>query len=140
MAAIRGQYLSVTIDGDEYKSDVTAWSLSPAEAEDDDTTFGETGEGGSINWTLGLTMIQDTGANSLHTFLWENQGATATFVVKTDAAVVSATNPSWTFDAVVSMPSGSAFLGAEASKTSRTRSKTEVEWAVDGPLVKDTTP
>lgn len=137
---IRGNYLSILAGTDEFNGHVKAWSLTPEETNDDDLSFLEAaGDAEGGNWNLGLTVYQDMDSDSLWRFIYDNQGDTVVFTLKTKNAAVSADNPAWVVPVTLSLPFGSVVLGAEASRD-KTRAATEFTLACETAPVMDVTP
>lgn len=113
-----GLYLTLTpVDGGTtYRADIDVKKadLSPADASDDDLTFEEAASGDSKEFTLDLTAIQSTAAASLHSFLWDNPGASFDAVLGIHGnAIPTEDKPHYTF---VCKADGRPKIGKEASR------------------------
>lgn len=96
----------VTINGTDFSSALSSVELSQSVNEVDTTNFGTSGwtsvTGGIKSGSLTLNWHQDFGAGSVNAILQPLLGTSATVVVTPSTAVVSATNPTWTGQFLVS--------------------------------------
>jgi hypothetical protein len=95
---------NVTINGQNYTSNLTQAELA-IEADDvETTTFGSTYRtriGGLKSASVNFQFNQDFGASGLDSVFFPLLGTAATVVIKPAGTAVSATNPSFTFNALV---------------------------------------
>jgi len=96
----------VMINGTDFSSALSSVELSQSVNEVDTTNFGSAGwtavAGGIKTGSLTLNWHQDFGAGSVNAILQPLLGTSATVVVTPSTAVVSATNPTWTGQFLVS--------------------------------------
>lgn len=96
----------VTINGTDFSSALSSVELSQSVNEVDTTNFGTSGwtavTGGIKSGSLTLNWHQDFGAGSVNAVLQPLLGTSATVVVTPSSATVSATNPSWSGQFLVS--------------------------------------
>lgn len=96
----------VTINGTDFSSALNSVELSLSANEVDTTNFGSAGwtdtAAGLKSATLTLNWMQDFGAAAVNATLQPLFGSNATVVVTPSSATVSATNPSWSGQFLVS--------------------------------------
>lgn len=86
----------LTIDTTDYATDVVSFELTSDDADSDATTFSEYNSGTNREWVLNITAAFDGGSDgSLHSFLWDNAGGTAEFLIQPKAGISSPTNPKY---------------------------------------------
>ena len=125
---------SVTIGSVDLSSSIKKVSLSSSRAEIETTTFGNTAKrrvAGLIDNKVTLDFNQDFSASSVEASIYSLLGTTATVVIKPNGSTASATNPSYTFTALVTewMPLD-AQVGELASAS--------ITWPIDGTITKAT--
>jgi hypothetical protein len=95
---------NIKINGVDYSANLTQAELS-LEADDVETTaFGSTYRNriaGLKQGSLNLQFNQDFGASGLDSVLFPLLGTAATVIIKPTSTAVSATNPTYTFNALV---------------------------------------
>ncbi len=96
----------VTINGTDFSSALTSVELAQSANEVETTNFGDGGwpsvTGGLKSASLTLNWNQDFGAGSVNAILQPLFGTSATVVVTPSSATVSATNPTWSGQFLVS--------------------------------------
>ena len=93
----------ITIGGTDFSASLAA-TLDVSADEQEITAFGDSFRsriGGLKDASVSLDFHQDFGAASVDATLWPLLGGTAQIVVKPTSSSVSATNPSYTFTALV---------------------------------------
>lgn len=104
MAVFVATDYNIKINGTDYSANLTQAELS-LEADDvETTTFGSTYRsriGGLKQGSLNLQFNQDFAASGIDSVLFPLLGTQATVVIKPTSTAVSATNPSYTFNALV---------------------------------------
>jgi hypothetical protein len=123
---------SVTIGSVDLSSSIKKVSLTSSRAEIETTTFGNTAKrrvAGLIDNKVSLDFNQDFSASSVEASIYSLLGTTATVVIKPNGSTASATNPSYTFTALVTewMPLD-AQVGELASAS--------ITWPIDGTITK----
>lgn len=124
----------VTIGGVDLSSHITKVTLSTSVNELETTTFGNTAKrrvGGLKDSTVAIDFLQDFSAAAVEATLYPLIGSTTQIVVKPNGTTASATNPSYTFNALITewMPLDSQ-VGELASAS--------VTFPVDGLITKAT--
>jgi hypothetical protein len=125
---------NIKINGTDFSANLTQAELS-LEADDVEVTaFGSTYRsriGGLKQGSLNLQFNQDFGASGLDSVLFPLLGTAATVVIKPTSTAVSATNPTYTFNALVtSYTPISASVGDLATLS--------VTWPVTGAVTRAT--
>ena len=125
---------NITVGGVDLSSSVKKVTISRSKAEVDVTTFGNTGKrriAGLEDSKISIDFFQDFAASSVEATLYSLLGTTATVVIKPNGSTASATNPSYTFTALVTewMPLD-AQVGELASAS--------ITWPIDGTITKAT--
>ena len=123
---------TVTIGSVDLSSSIRKVTLSTSRAELDTTTFGSTAKrrvAGLADNKVSLDFNQDFSASSVEATLYTLIGSTTTIVIKPNGTTASATNPSYTFTALVtSWTPLDAQVGELASAT--------ITWPIDGDITK----
>ena len=95
---------TITIGGDDFSTSLASVTLDVNAEEQETTSFGDSWReriGGLKDGSVSLDFHQDFGADSVDATLWPLLGTTVTIVIKPTSAAVGATNPTYTFDALV---------------------------------------
>ena len=134
MAVFVATDYNIKINGVDYSANLTQAELS-LEADDVEvTTFGSTYRsriGGLKQGSLNLQFNQDFGASGLDSVIFPLLGTAATVIIKPTSTAVSATNPTYTFNALVtSYTPISASVGDLATFS--------VTWPVSGTVTRAT--
>ena len=123
---------TVTIGSVDLSSSIRKVTLSTSRAELDTTTFGNTAKrriAGLADSKVSLDFNQDFSASSVEASIYSLIGTTTTVVIKPSGTTVSATNPSYTFTALVTEWTPlDAQVGDLASAT--------ISWPIDGAITK----
>ena len=97
---------NITINGSDFSDSIAAVTLDISSEEQDVTAFGGSGYrtriGGLKDASITLDFHQDFGAAAVDATLFPLMGSNATVVVKPNSGSVSATNPSYTGEFLVS--------------------------------------
>jgi len=124
----------VTIGGVDLSSHITKVTLSTSVNELEVTTFGQTAKrrvGGLKDSSVKIDFNQDFTAAAVEATLYPLIGSTTAVVVKPNGSAASATNPSYTFNALcVEWMPLDAQVGELASAS--------ITWPVDGLITKAT--
>lgn len=94
----------ISIGGTDFSASLAAVTLDVSSDEQETTAFGDTFRsriGGLKDASVSLDFHQDFGAASVDATLWPLIGGTAQIVIKPTSGSVTATNPSYTFTALV---------------------------------------
>ncbi|MGA0927241.1 MAG: hypothetical protein ACO3RW_08580 [Burkholderiaceae bacterium] len=95
---------SITINGSDFSTSLASVDLSVESDDVETTAFGgewRTRVGGLKSASLTLDFHQDFGAASVDATLWPLLNTVATVVIKPTSGSVSATNPTYTAEALV---------------------------------------
>jgi predicted secreted protein len=127
---------NITINGTPFSSSLAAVTLDISVEEQDTTSFGAAGGyrtriGGLKDASVSLDFHQDFGASSVDATLFPLLGTQATVVIKPTAATVSATNPTYTFNALVTQYQPFASSVGDLATLS-------VSWPVSGAVTRGT--
>ena len=94
---------NITINGTPFSTSLAAVTLDIVAEEQETTSFGSTFRtriGGLKDATVSLDFHQDFGAASVDATLFPLLGTNATVVIKPTSGTVSATNPTYSFEAL----------------------------------------
>ena len=131
MAAFMLYNASVSINSVDLSSAVTSITFSENAAELETTAMGDsnvTRIGGLLDGNIDLEFNQDMQTSETQATIRSLVGTVTTVVVKSDAAAVSAANPSWTFSALVTeWPSINGTVGELATAS--------ISWPLTGAVV-----
>lgn len=120
--------LTLTIDGDDVTAEVSSASIDAKAAEAGFISFANAAAGGSREYSLKLTYVQDPSTASLWDKVWTASGTDVVAVIKPAGGVApDATHPVFTGTVTITEPDGT-ILGGEASINATERFVTEVEW------------
>lgn len=125
---------NITINGADFSSSLAAVTLDVTVEEQDTTAFGDTSRtriGGLKDGSVSLDFHQDFGASSVDATLWPLLGSNATVVIKPTSGTVSATNPTYTFEALVTQYQPFASTVGDLATLS-------VSWPVSGDVTRAT--
>ena len=125
---------NITINGADFSTSLAAVTLDVTIEEQDTTAFGSTARtriGGLQDASVSLDFHQDFGASSVDATLWPLLGSNATVVIKPTSGTVSATNPTYTFEALVTQYQPFASTVGDLATLS-------VSWPVSGDVTRAT--
>ena len=125
---------TVTIGSVDLSSSIRKVTLNTSRAELDTTTFGNTAKrrvAGLADNKVSIDFNQDFSASSVEASIYSLIGTTTTIVIKPNGTTASATNPSYTFTALVTdWTPLDVQVGDLASAT--------ISWPIDGAITKAT--
>lgn len=125
---------NITIGGDDFSTSINSVTLDVTVEEQETTAFGDTSRtriGGLKDGSVSLDFHQDFGSASVDETLWPLLGSTVEIVIQPTSGSVSATNPSYTFDALVTQYQPFANAVGELATLS-------VSWPVTGDITRAT--
>jgi hypothetical protein len=125
---------NITINGAAFSASLAAVTLDITSEEQDTTAFGgeyRTRIGGLKDASVSLDFHQDFGASSVDATLFPLIGTQATVVIKPTSGTVTATNPSYTFNALVTQYQPFASSVGDLATLS-------VTWPVSGSITRGT--
>lgn len=131
MAALGTRSLVLTIGGTDYTAQVSKAVITSGEADSDFTTFSAAAAGGSREYRLEFTAVQDLATSTLWDKVWTAAGTSVAFILKPYGnATASATQPHYTGNATITEPDGD-FIGGEADSSTTARMTFEASWVLD---------
>jgi len=95
---------NITVGGDDFSTSLASVTLDVNAEEQETTSFGDSWReriGGLKDGSVSLDFHQDFGASSVDATLWPLLGTTVEIVIKPTSDATSATNPTYTFNALV---------------------------------------
>ena len=134
MAKFAATDFDITIGGTDFSDSLAALTLDVSREQLEITAFGDAARryiGGLQDSSVTLSFHQDFASGSVDSTIWGNLGGTVAIVVKPTSGAVSATNPSYSFNAlVVQSTPFSSNVGDLATM--------DVTWPVDGAITRGT--
>lgn len=126
---IKGNALSLEIDGIDYWMDITSCSITNDDADGDVVTFYDASQGGAKAYTLKISAIQSLDATSFWRYAWEHVGDEVpyTYAPKGNTDAPTADKPWFTGNVTISQP---PTLGGDAGADEEYTS--DLEWSLDG--------
>lgn len=124
----------ISIAGTDFSSSLAAVTLDVTVDEQETTAFGNTFRtriGGLKDASVTFDFHQDFAAGSVDETLWDNLGGTVAVIIKPTSGTVSATNPSYSFNALVTQTQPYASSVGDMATMS-------VTWPVDGTVTRGT--
>jgi hypothetical protein len=117
------------IDGVNVTAEVSSVILASAETDSEFVSFAEALAGGGRDYTLKITLRQDTATDSLWYVIWSAAGDDLEyeFWPNGGSPTPGASTPVLTGEVTISEPDGD-LLGGEANTSPRVVQVTEVEW------------
>ena len=134
MAKFSAQDFSISIGGTDFSSSLAACTLDVSKEQLEITSFGDSARryiAGLQDASVTFSFHQDFASGSVDETLWDNLGGTVAVVIKPTSGTVTASNPSYTFNALVTSTQPYASnVGDLASM--------DVTWPVDGAITRAT--
>lgn len=124
----------ISIAGTDFSSSLAAVTLDITVDEQETTAFGNTFRtriGGLKDASVTFDFHQDFAAGSVDETLWDNLGGTVAVIIKPTAGTVTASNPSYSFNALVTQTQPYASSVGDLATMS-------VTWPVDGDVTRGT--
>lgn len=124
----------ISIAGTDFSSSLAAVTLDVTVDEQETTAFGNTFRtriGGLKDASVTFDFHQDFAAGSVDETLWDNLGGTVAVIIKPTSGSVTATNPSYSFNALVTQTQPYASSVGDMATMS-------VTWPVDGTVTRGT--
>lgn len=138
MAGVGTRLLTLEVDGDSATDQVSVAKITTGAADSDFVTFAQAAAGGSRQYNLEVTAVQDMVAGTLWDLIWSAPGSEVAFrIAPYGNLVASPTQPHYTGTAVVAEPDGD-FIGGEADVSTTARMTTSVVWPLTGKPTKVT--
>jgi hypothetical protein len=131
MAGIGTRSLVITIGGTDYTAEVSNARIVSGESDADFVTFASAATGGSREYRLEFTAVQDAASASLWRQVWDNAGDTVAFLLKPYGnAAASVGQPHFSGNATITEPDGD-LLGGEANASTTARFTFDASWVCD---------
>jgi len=124
----------ITIGGTDFSDSLAAVTLDVSREQLEITAFGDSARryiGGLQDSSVTLSFHQDFAAGAVDSTIWSNLGGTVAIVVKPTSGTVSATNPSYSFNALVVQSTPFASNVGDLATM-------DVTWPVDGAITRAT--
>lgn len=139
MAAIGTRLLKLEIDDEEFSAELTNARLAPTDSDSDTVTFADAAAGGSKDWHLQGTAVQDAATGSLWSKVFDEAGTDVDYVfMPYGNAVPSASQPHFTGTVTIGQPDGD-FLGGEANASNTSKFTFDIDWICTAKPTKVTT-
>ena len=125
---------NISVGGTDFSASLASASLDVSSEEQETTSFGNawrTRIGGLKDGSVSLDFHQDFGADAVDATLWPLLGTTVEMIITPTSDAISATNPSYTFDVLVTEYQPFASSVGDLATLS-------VSWPVTGPVVRAT--
>lgn len=124
----------ITIGGSDFSSSLAAVTLDITAEEQETTAFGSAWRqriSGLKDASVTLDFHQDFASGSVDATLWSNLGGTVAMTISPAGSAVSATNPEYSFNALVTQTQPVASSVGDLATMS-------VTWPVDGAVTRGT--
>lgn len=125
---------TITVAGTDFTSSLASVSLDIEVDEQETTPFGSTYRtriGGLRNASTTFDFHQDFASGSVDETLWDNLGGTVAVTIKPTSGTVSASNPQYSFNCLVTQTQPFASSVGDLATMS-------VTWPVDGTVTRGT--
>jgi hypothetical protein len=83
---VKANSITITVDGDDYTSDLSSIMLQSEEASTDVSTFADATLGGKRDFYIEMGGVTSTDATSFFMVCWNNPGEEVPFTLETSAA------------------------------------------------------
>ncbi len=128
MTRVAPRLIELTVDTTDRSGEVSKAVISSAESDSDFLSFQDARSGGGRDYKLEMTIAQDHATDTLWDLIWTGAGTEVDGIYAPYGnAVASATEPHYTFTAVVAEPDGT-LMGAEANKSPSAVATVDVAW------------
>ena len=134
MAKFAATDFDITIGGTDFSDSLAAVTLDVSREQLEITAFGDSARryiGGLQDSSVTLSFHQDFAAGAVDSTIWSNLGGTVAIVIKPTSSAVSATNPSYSFNALVVQSTPFASNVGDLATM-------DVTWPVDGAITRGT--
>lgn len=138
MARVTPRLISLEVETIDRSDEISKAFIASAASDSDFVSFLAARSGGARDYTLQMTVAQDHASGTLWDLIWTGAGTEVDGVYAPYGnAVASASQPHYSFTAVVAEPDGE-FLGAEATDSTSAVATVDVEWKLTGKPTKVT--
>jgi hypothetical protein len=124
----------ISIAGTDFSDSIAAVTLDVSREQLEITAFGDSARryiGGLQDSSVTISLHQDFASGSVDSTIWSNLGGTVAIVLKPTSSAVSATNPSYSFNALVVQSTPFASNVGDLATM-------DVTWPVDGAITRGT--
>ena len=124
----------ISIAGTDFSDSIAAVTLDVSREQLEITAFGDSARryiGGLQDSSVTISLHQDFASGSVDSTIWSNLGGTVAIVLKPTSSAVSATNPSYSFNALVVQSTPFASNVGDLATM-------DVTWPVDGAITRAT--
>jgi hypothetical protein len=83
---VKANSITITVDGDDYTTDLSSIMLQSEEASSDVTTFSDAASGGARDFYIEMSGVTSTDPTSFFMVCWNNPGEEVPFTLETSAA------------------------------------------------------
>lgn len=118
----------------DYTDEVSNVQITSTESDTDFVTFADAAAGGAREYSLVITMAQDTATSALWYKIWNEAGDTVPYEVWPNGyngGTETTTYPKFDGSVVITEPDG-ALIGGEADASTTARFVSEVTWVCTG--------
>lgn len=130
MAALGTRLLTMSVGGTDYTAQVSKAVVTSGEADSDFVTFADAAAGGSREYRLEFTGVQDMATGTLWDKVFTASGTSVACLLKPYGNVAaSVTQPHYTFNATITEPDGD-FIGGEADASTTAKMLFECSWVL----------
>lgn len=122
--------LVLEVDSIDFTDSVKKATIRSAETDSDFMSFADAAAGGARDYSLALTLKQNTTVDSLWDYIWSHSGEDVAVVFwpnGDNGGTADATHPKFTGTVTITDPDGDV-LGGEAKASPTAKQVTEVEW------------
>lgn len=114
----------------DYTDEVSAVRIATTESDTDFVTFADAAAGGAREYSLVLTLVQDSATSALWYKIWDEAGDTVPYEVWPNGyngGTASTTYPKFSGSVVITEPDGD-LVGGDADASTTARFVSEVTW------------
>jgi hypothetical protein len=130
--------MKIKVDTVDYTAQVSSARITSGEGDTDFVTFADAAAGGSRQYNLEFTAMQDVTTGTLWDEVFTNAGDTVPVtLIPYGNATPTPAEPHFTMSAIISEPDGD-FLGGEADASATARMTFECSWVLTGKPVRVT--
>lgn len=142
MPALGTRALVLRVEATDFSDSVSDVRVKVADSDSDFVSFAQAAAGGAKDFSLVMTLKQDTASTSLWYYAWNAAGTDVDVEIWPNGyngGTVSTTYPKFTGTCTVTLPDGD-ILGGEANASTTAFFTSEFEWKFTAQPVIDVTP
>jgi len=138
MTALGTRLLTLSIGGTDYTAQISKAVITSGDADSDFVTFANAAGGGSREYRLEFTAVQDMATTTLWDKVFTSAGTSIAYILKPYGnATASVSQPHYTGNATITEPDGD-FIGGEANASVSARMTFDCSWVLDAKPTKVT--